>query len=168
MFFDNTQNRDVVDEAILKIRDQAFVFDYSTLLKNSQNEYQEESRYFIPICMSIISISLIGMISITALTTYENVFFSILYLCGGKKAGLKYICLGYLGIISVVSFSLCTLLNAFLTYSGVYKKIMFDLSLLNVMSTVISIIILIVFSMLIPITLIRKLSVSEFIHSSRN
>ena len=163
IFFDEMNSDQFLSNAAV-LSEQGYTYTPQELMMNSDDEYQENLRYYLPFCICIFAISLIGIVSFTALNMLQNAhYFSILYLCGSRTKYSSYICLGYVGIVClatlIISFFVYTLGNL----SGIMNQMDLYFTNTNILITGAILLLVVAVSMIIPIVMMKRFSVTEYI-----
>lgn len=164
LFFDDDIKQNALDKEIKKLSNQGYVYSLESIVNNSYKNYNEYMRFYWPFCAFIFLISLVGIISFSALNTLRNTkYFSILYLCGCPWKNCKYICVSNLGFCSFIALIIAILIYNFVNLTGALVNMNLYFTHTNIVMTVLLIAITIIVPMLIPYYMIKKLSVNEFI-----
>ncbi len=164
LFFDRTIDQTTMEQNIAILSNQAYTFTLNEILENSEAEYNDNMRFYMPFCVCIYAIALIGIISFVALNTLQNAhYFSILYLCGCRWKNCLYICTGYIGVITVLSLLLSFFIYSVASFAGITEQMGLYFTTGNLWLTLAIIAVLVITSLIIPFVMIHRFSVTEFI-----
>ena len=164
LFFDPTIDQATMEQNIAILSNQAYTFTLDEILENSEAEYNDNMRFYMPFCVCIYAIALIGIISFVALNTLQNAhYFSILYLCGCRWKNCLYICTGYVGVITVLSLVLSFFIYSVASFAGITEQMGLYFTMGNLWLTLAIIAVLVITALIIPFVMMRRFSVTEFI-----
>lgn len=156
LFFENTASNDIsYNKGVL--REQAFVFEKEEIIQNSISKIKDSTRYYTVICISLLIVSVTGLLSCSFVSLYKNAsFYKTAVLCGAKRRdcivisaiNFLWICLMSLGLLSIIW--------CFVIYSDFKKKYDLCFSGWNVLVTSIVYITVILLGCFIPLLFFSK------------
>ena len=164
LFFDPALDKAAMEHNTTLLSNQAFTFTLDELLENSRAEFGENMRLYLPFCVCIYAIALIGVISFVALNTLQNArYFSILYLCGCRWKNCRNICIGYVGLLSLLALLISLLLYGLASAAGMSERMQLAFSVGNLWLTLAILLVVAITALVIPFVLMKRFSVTEFI-----
>jgi len=169
LFFDSDIGVEGVEKIAEDIEKYAMTTTFDELRKNSMYNYSTISKYFTPLCLVVFFVSIMGIMSSTALNMLENSYlFSILFLSGCRWKDCAVICVSYTGVIVIFS-----LIGTFGLYicSWILEiqqrmNILFQFN--NLMISGLMILFVFLISMLVPFYMVKKYSIAEYIRKFGN
>ena len=139
------------------LRNQGFVFELSEIINNSEKEINEKARYYIPLSLGILIVSITGLLSFSLISFHKNnPFFNTAILFGARKKDCIYISfVNYLlitacSLVVIFFVNLLNQQNAFLSLTNL------ESSKLNIIITALVYSIVLVLGFVVPICLFKR------------
>lgn len=156
------------EENVAKLSEKAGVIDGKTILDNSQSALWNDLSDFLPAVICVLLVVIIGVVSVSV----------IMNKCGEKRGGVLWLC-GYsrrqiltshliiMSIIFVISIALSAAAYLILSLMKIELAVSANLSVLNLITTLILSLILVAVSMIIPAVKSRKSSPVEYLRRAK-
>lgn len=158
-----------VEENIAQLKtNRAIVIDSDLIIKNSEKALNDDREKFLPIIITVTLIVLMGTICISVITFKENRLKNgIMWLCGYSRAGIIGMHITNISLISL--FSVIISAAAFLILKVSENDFVkgLDLSVGNLMLTVITVLLLIGISTIIPAIKSKNTSPVEYLRRAK-
>ena len=103
-----------------ELRKVGFVFTRDEIIENSMDEIENNVRYYLPLCLGVLVVSLIGLLSYVMLSLYKDRdFYKIAMICGARRRDRIAIAFCQLISVTAVSAALLGFVYAILYFMGI-------------------------------------------------
>ncbi len=160
--------KDNAKENIANLQGKSMVITADTILKNTNEALVSDQVRFMPLICSIALIVMIGIICISIIIFKENEQKNgVMWLCGYSRAGIIEVHIANILLITLLSASISIFAFAILKFSGNRVVVGLNLSFGNLILTLLTIVILVGFSAIIPTIKSRKTSPVEYLRRAK-
>ncbi len=139
------------------LRKQGFVFELSEIINNSEKGINEKARYYIPLSLGILIVSITGLLSFSLISFHKNKpFFNTVVLFGARKKDCIYISFVNCLLITACSLVVIFFVNVTNQQNEFLSLVNIELSKLNIIVTVLVYLIVLVLGFAAPLGLFKS------------
>ncbi len=166
ILFENNISEQEKSDNISFLKQYGYVKTFPELLDAGREQMRTYMCSFLSLAVCAMSIAIIGIISMTALSVIKSFkTFAILYLCGYKWNDVIKIILGYLGCIIVSSALMFTFLTAIIVKADIIFQMQLLIGLNNLFYSIGTVVLVAVVALVIPLLFIHQNSPLKTIRS---
>ena len=150
------------------LRNQAFVFTRNDIVFNSMQIIKENVKYYVPLGMGILFVSIVGIIAFSLLSIYKNInFYKSAFLCGARSRDCIFIAFASYFWLIILSLAMLAIIFSLALLFGMIEQLDLILSHWNAIITLFIYFTVLLSGGLAPLVLIRKFKKRAFSNSTK-
>ena len=156
------------EENIAKLSEKAAVQEGKAILENSRNALWTDLTDFLPVVLCVLLVVIIGTVSISVIMNKKNEKRSgVLWICGYSRKQILFSHFINMLMIFIISIILSVIAYLILSFMKIELVVSANLSIANIIATVILSLVLIAASMIIPAVKSKNTSPVEYLRRAK-